>query len=1696
MPSENATGDEKPDPALFATTSSSSRPPGVLTSSGRMQSKVSFALAHEAPCSLTATEQQDVAGARSTHQHRAASRRGVPGTALSLLQKSDGNANSDRGVRALEASEDATEPDERVTSMDTTEYDPDHPEGLLEKLEEVRDATDGNVHLKTLDRMTTAGPPWWLRRWSELQLFLNSTRGRANPCSTAVDAAIHQLTADVAAAEALEQAVAGGKDGGLCGSSAREVECIDTNQDMEEKEEEDTLLGPNGGNEEVNRKNGANAETETEQGVTMAPIVPVWQFIGAGQRMTHLLSLGLAGRLQGLLDLMSKDKERTALKLLGVSDDSGCDGTQQNTICPVLQCAHMSIMRKTIIADLFSSSMNMHRQRAPHISDGFYAQIPRVNVEYVTEEDARPVYDASNLLPPSMNEPLMMNLSDVSQEYRSFVIHIDYVRFQPSAPAARQNSASITRLDAPPLRRKLSWSGDSPVGVGMTVKGGNGLHAKPLISFTREDQLIAKILDNYEQYRMLELSLLPQLKSRRYYQDQLKSLRRQPHPTDEQKNLIATLSQLFKATCELERTYLRTMLSAWLQVTRLRGEDPDAFATTTPSLGQQSNMEEENVGSSLWPTPKSDATERDHAQRGSWGVPHGTFSLLSKGSDLHTSAPVARFCMYLRRHGERAGIPYVQGDDLLEYTPVIEGVAAPSQATGNVRLQQQQQLEGALDMSPRFQVLVFARTNTLVPPQFVGATSPRALSVTKALFFNETFELRTMQEPREILLHIVSVGEADEDHVVATVTVPPSLTRAYLLLPLQAPVSFTFRGRTHGKHGGGVLPGVISLSTTWTTTQGMTVEEVEQIFLSGDADPMDPQYEKLLSILRSHYMDYGRRILANRAAEGAASWKRPNDGAAAAASARIRTTTTSIGRSNEREPEDSEARRQESRMQSERLALLRRRWMISAGHATPQDAAEARLFSQPIPLEDTECHELQRLMSHLTAREERETTRGFFGGGASLHDAAGRILPLALSLSPLPRARKLKVWQERLQYLKAHRISSRKLEDHELLERYVILPKMQRVRGINLTPESQLNPRREERPTTDEINRDALASNKDSRVVVHVMKAMSLPQRSDGSPLEPFVEVSFVHETVHTRSEVGTAPSWFETLNIPFCPPDFDDETLSLIEDEIVISVYDKLEIPMASTTVAAGAISHETHYRTERRLLGTLHVPFFTLYEAEQARMEGQYPLTTPRWMLGYHPDRTGVSSGLNPLHSRRTETVVSYPSVQLYVALWPPLQRDAHKALDQPTISRLVTQLNVSAQLQHLHDIAMKWRATALQKVKSLSSVNPVANNREIEPFVFCTTGDLTLICRYLLSNGGPPPLTVKTVEEAIHFVSLLLFRIDTLTWGDNDVWSTNAELLRTREGDYEELSLLLAHFLRFLAPDEVTYVVTGRGTIHQHVVMVLHSFGGELRLIDPRTGWVCPVHDPHLSFFRDVHMVVSHDQLWANVQLSGAPHRMDWSLDDRRFWLPCFNHEDDNVKACLPFMAGLQRETLPFSMPDANKEQEIEQQLRKVVRRALMAWRNNWHPAFHHGVASVLRTLLEEAESERCKYASSRQGSVTMRATKLLNEYFGDDVLQDPRRQRSRSEEVGDAADSDKKMALKTPKLQIMGSPVNDAYQPDDVAYQHILEKVFETAVHEVGTNAVSFALAVYVKGYTNEVYSMWVFLVALYEAVSPR
>ena len=256
------------------------------------------------------------------------------------------------------------------------------------------------------------------------------------------------------------------------------------------------------------------------------------------------------------------------------------------------------------------------------------------------------------------------------------------------------------------------------------------------------------------------------------------------------------------------------------------------------------------------------------------------------------------------------------------------------------------------------------------------------------------------------------------------------------------------------------------------------------------------------------------------------------------------------------------------------------------------------------------------------------------------------------------------------------------------------------------------------------------------------MKAAGLPSRADGSPIEPFVEASFIGEKAQTQVGTGIHPTWYETLRIDFVPIDFEEDTLCLIDDCVVLSFYDQVRIPLPNPRNVQGATIQVTHFRIENRFIGSIKLPFYTLHQAPKACVEGVFTVVTPRWIMGYNiPQEAPIAS--------------------LYFSLWPPLVKKATPPTDDKMLLFQVSMLPVPPQLAQLHHLALAWRLGARIGTRSCEAAESARRPSLLRAVRVQRKGGLHA---HLPIHTAPtvwrPPKSVASVPAAIRFVSLIPF------------------------------------------------------------------------------------------------------------------------------------------------------------------------------------------------------------------------------------------------------------------------------------------------------------------------------------------------
>ena len=171
-----------------------------------------------------------------------------------------------------------------------------------------------------------------------------------------------------------------------------------------------------------------------------------------------------------------------------------------------------------------------------------------------------------------------------------------------------------------------------------------------------------------------------------------------------------------------------------------------------------------------------------------------------------------------------------------------------------------------------------------------------------------------------------------------------------------------------------------------------------------------------------------------------------------------------------------------------------------------------------------------------------------------------------------------------------------------------------------------------------------LKDGQDVKVMISVVRAYDVPIRKEHDPMQSssnlqsqgststirdglreaavssFVEVKFQGHRSRTSCAPGPNPAWNQELVLKFksANNDFSSDTLNRVRDYIHLNLFDEVSVDLLEEESER---STHVHQRFDRRWLGSLSIPFASLYHNTQ--IEGTFRLHSPAVLLGY--ERTG---------------------------------------------------------------------------------------------------------------------------------------------------------------------------------------------------------------------------------------------------------------------------------------------------------------------------------------------------------------------------------------------------------------------------------------------------------------------------------------
>lgn len=433
------------------------------------------------------------------------------------------------------------------------------------------------------------------------------------------------------------------------------------------------------------------------------------------------------------------------------------------------------------------------------------------------------------------------------------------------------------------------------------------------------------------------------------------------------------------------------------------------------------------------------------------------------------------------------------------------------------------------------------------------------------------------------------------------------------------------------------------------------------------------------------------------------------------------------------------------------------------------------------------------------------------------------------------------------------------------------------------------------------------------------------------SLVRPFVEAVFQGNFSSTTVADGPNPSWNEQLTLPFRAPnnDYSPETLQTVNDVVYLNLFDEVVFNILQDD---RQLSTNIHQRLERHWLGSIEIPFSTIYFNN--KVEGTFRVNIPPVLLGYHKRgrHSGAPGSLGIIS--RDDTLLT-----LFITIEPPLQPS------QPLAERFES--NEEDKLLHN---AQLW----------LQGLRKRFPKREYKALATNLAGKKVFLTRFIRSQNPPDELLEESqykMERIARYVSMIPFLSDSAAFPDLcDIWATSEEFLRMLAGDEEEHAVLLCNY--FLHIGKKAYVVLGRGIPEGSTAYVL-TLDGSPRLWNAHTGHKYDVQDAN-CLLKSIGCIVNHENIWGNIQPSEEPYRLLFDLTKTKSWQPFFTRSYPR-----PALLSIQKEVLEYKRVDQEYVTGLQEKIEKILRDKVMSWRPRFVTRWNRFCTQAFRSLLAHME-----------------------------------------------------------------------------------------------------------------------------------
>ncbi|XP_017148123.1 coiled-coil and C2 domain-containing protein 2A isoform X1 [Drosophila miranda] len=422
--------------------------------------------------------------------------------------------------------------------------------------------------------------------------------------------------------------------------------------------------------------------------------------------------------------------------------------------------------------------------------------------------------------------------------------------------------------------------------------------------------------------------------------------------------------------------------------------------------------------------------------------------------------------------------------------------------------------------------------------------------------------------------------------------------------------------------------------------------------------------------------------------------------------------------------------------------------------------------------------------------------------------------------------------------------------------------------------------------------------------------------------------------------------------------------------------------------------------------------------------KFEGCIELAIPKVLIGYRRPLIESVTNMPP---------DQYPEFKESVHIWIYLTIEPNRC-DLPPLPTNVLACAETVQLQAY----LNERRMVLQQLLPQPQ-------RYVEPLVCTALGKRVCVTRLLeqVPLPGAVASSNSALESACRFVALLCqLRSYDPCMGFRGVWLDNQTLLDSTWCSVKDQGVLLCNYMLGLGLE--CWLVLGQSCPYGECCFVLYRQPdtAELLFVDPASGRHYQLQDVYCPL-RRVYCLVGKQNMYFNIQAETRVSMTHFNLQDAACWFPLFNRSSNQSAP----QGGVQE--LDYTYKKSFELSQLQKNIERKIMKKIRAWRTTRKTNFNRAFLPHLQQILSGMES-LATYSTAR--------------------YEEP----AYSE----------KLERAFPDYKLHGFTLNFPY----TNLAAVSERIRTTCIQYNNSPTVEFCVAVHLKGYANDVISVWVFLLA--------